>query len=300
MKKYLLIIAAAVAALAISSCKKGGDDDKKIDTTGGVNVAAENLVAYLPLNSAEDVITLGEGITFIEAGGQAEFNAKGFRGGAYNNKGASDETQAYLKFGVPQKFLANMSSFTVTAWVNSPSQRGGIVTFDGGTDANWGGWDMFYDGGDKDGTTFKGYLFSTKTTWGGFFPVFKTQAIVANQWIQVGFSYDENTSYANLWVNGILIGNVDEEAQKILGTSTCWAGPADDEGNQEKVGKIVMPDVSLMYLGAFASRETGKSAEGWLSYFAGKIDEVRIFNKALSAEEMLDLYKAEVKVSDLD
>ena len=300
MKKYLLIIAAAVAALAISSCKKGGDDDKKIDTTGGVNVAAENLGAYRPLNSAEDVITLGEGITFIEAGGQAEFNAKGFRGGAYNNKGASDETQAYLKFGVPQKFLANMSSFTVTAWVNSPSQRGGIVTFDGGTDANWGAWDMFYDGGDKDGTLLKGYLFSTKTEWGGFYPNFKTQAIVANQWIQVGFSYDENTSWANLWVNGILIGNVDEEAQKILGTSTCWAGPADAEGNQEKVGKIVMPDVSLMYLGAFASRETGKSAETWLSYFAGKIDEVRIFNKALSAEEMLDLYKAEVKVSDLD
>lgn len=300
MKKYLLIIAAAVAALAISSCKKGGDDDKKVDTTGGVNVAADNLVAYLPLNSEEDVITLGEGISYLEMGGEAEFNAKGFRGGAYNNKSANHDTQAYLKFSVPQKFLANMSSFTVTAWVNSPSQRGGILTFDGGTDANWGAWDMFYDGGDNDGTVFKGYLFSTKTEWGGFFPNFKTEAVVANQWIQVGFSYDENTSWANLWVNGILLGNIDKETNEILGTSTCWAGPEDAEGNQEKVGKIVMPDVSLMYLGAFASRETGKSTESWLSYFAGKIDEVRIFNKALSAEEMLALYKAEVKVSDID
>jgi hypothetical protein len=300
MKKYFLLIAAAVAALAISSCKKDGDGDKKIDTTGGVNVAADNLVAYFPLNSEEDVITLGEGISYLEMGGEAEFNANGFRGGAYNNKSANHETKAYLKFSVPQKFLANMSSFTVTAWVNSPSQRGGIVTFDGGTDANWGGWDMFYDGGDDKGTTFKGYMFSTKTEWGGFFPNFKSEAIVANQWIQVGFSYDENTSWANLWVNGILLGNIDKETNEILGTSTCWAGPEDAEGNQEKVGKIVMPDVSLMYLGAFASRETGKSAESWLSYFAGKIDEVRIFNKALSAEEMLALYKAEVKVSDID
>ncbi len=55
-----------------------------------------------------------------------------------------------------------------------------------------------------------------------------------------------------------------------------------------------------MYIGAFASRETGKSSESWLSYFAGKIDEIRVFNKALSEEEMLALYKAEVKVSDLD
>ena len=298
MKKYFLIIAAAVAAIAIVSCKK--EDKTTPDTTGGVSVASENLVAYFPLNSATDVITLGQGVTYAELGGKGEFNAKGFRGGAYNNKSANHDTQAYLKLNVPKDFLSKMSSFTFTAWVNSPSQRGGIITFDGGTDANWGGWDMFYDGGDDQGTTFKGYMFSTKTTWGGFFPTFKSEAIVANQWIQVGFSYDENSSYANLWINGILVGAVDKEAGKVLGTNLCWAGPADDQGNQEKVGKVVQPDVTCMYIGAFASRETGKSDEGWLSYFAGKIDEVRIFNKALSEEEMLALYKAEVKVSDLD
>lgn len=299
MKKYFLLIAAAVAALAIVSCKKDGDK-KTTDTTGGVSVASENLVAYFPLNSAEDVITLGEGVSVATLGGQAEFNEKGFRGGAYNNKSADHETQAYLKLNVPKDFLSKLSSFTVTAWVNSPTQRGGIITFDGGADANWGGWDMFYDGGDDKGTTFKGYMFSTKTEWGGFFPNFKSEAIVANQWIQVGFSYDENTSYANLWINGVLVGPVDEEAQKILGTNLCWAGPADAEGNQAKVGKVVQPDVTCMYIGAFASRETGKSSETWLSYFAGKIDEIRVFNKALSEEEMLALYKAEVKVSDLD
>lgn len=292
--KKILFIAAAVAAVMAVSC---GKDPQKEDKTGGVSVAAENLVAYFPLDSQEAAITLGAGVTFAELGGKGEFTAAGARGGCYQNATADHEKQAYLKLNVPQNFLKNLTSFTVGAWVNAPTQRGGIVTFDGGSDANWGAWDLFLDGGDANGTTLKGYLFNNGTEWGGFYPSYNGPEVAQNKWIYLTYTYDEATSYANLFVNGVLVGPKDDDGN-ILGTNLCWAGPADAEGNQAKLGKLNLSEVSCLYIGAFASRETGKSSETWLSYFAGKIDEIRIFNKGLSEAEVKALFQAEVKAAD--
>ncbi|MBO4475290.1 MAG: LamG domain-containing protein [Bacteroidales bacterium] len=292
MKKFFFFAAVAVAASAVVSC-----DPVKPDTTGGVSVGADNLVAYFPLDSQEKAITLGEGVTVAELGGKGAFVEAGARGGCYSNSSLSHDTQAYLKLNVPADFLKKLTSFTFGAWVNAPTERGGIITFDGGSDANWGAWDLFFDGGDDTGVTLKGYLFNNGTAWGGFYPTYKGPEVAKNKWIYVTYTYDEVSSYANLYVNGTLVGNADEEGN-IAGTNLCWAGPADDNGNQEKLGKLNLSEVSCMYIGAFASRETGKSSESWLSYFAGKIDEIRIYNKALSNQEIKALFQAEVQAAD--
>ncbi|MBP5795364.1 MAG: LamG domain-containing protein [Bacteroidales bacterium] len=293
MKKLFVILAAFAALAVVASCEK----EPKIDLTGGVSVGADNLVAYFPLDSKDAVVTKGEGVSFAELGGKGEFAAKGARGGCYNNSSADHDTQAYLKLNVPKDFLKSLGSFTVGAWVNTPTNRGGIVTFDGGTDANWGAWDLFFDGGDDAGTVLKGYLFNNGTEWGGFYPSYKGAEVAQNKWIYLTYTYDEATSYANLFVNGVLVGPADEEG-KIAGTNLCWAGPADGEGNQAKVGKLNLSEVSCLYIGAFASRETGKSQEGWLSYFAGKIDEVRVYNKGFNEAVVKALFQAEVKAAD--
>ncbi len=292
MKKFFFFATMAVAASAIISC-----EPVKPDTTGGVAVGAENLVAYFPLDSQEKAITLGEGVSVAELGGQGQFTEAGARGGCYVNASKSHDTQAYLKLNVPADFLKKLTSFTFSAWVNAPTERGGIMTFDGGTDPNWGAWDLFLDGEGEAGVTLKGYLFNNGTEWGGFYPTYQGPEVAKNKWIYVTYVYDEATSYANLFVNGTLVGNANEEGV-IEGTNLCWAGPADASGNQAKVGKLNLSDVSCMYIGAFASRETGKSSETWLSYFAGKIDEIRIFNKGLSAAEVKSLFQAEVEAAD--
>ena len=68
MKKFFFFAAVAVAATAVVSC-----EPVKPDNTGGVSVGADNLVAYFPLDSQEKAITLGEGVTVAELGGQGQF-----------------------------------------------------------------------------------------------------------------------------------------------------------------------------------------------------------------------------------
>ena len=218
MKKYFLLLAAAAAAVAITSC---GKDGKTVDPDSAEDAEA-HLVAYFPLDSQAAAVSVGEGISFAELGGSGEFTESGFKGGAYNNASADHETQAFLKLNVPADFLSTKSSFTVTAWVNTPSQRGGIITFGSSAakvDANWGAWDLFFDGGDDQGTTLKGYMLSTETEWGGFYPSYKGLEVAQNKWIQLAYSYDESTSWANLYVNATLVGTPTEEDGTILGTS---------------------------------------------------------------------------------
>ncbi|NLZ50832.1 MAG: hypothetical protein GX899_03885, partial [Rikenellaceae bacterium] len=61
---------------------------------------------------------------------------------------------------------------------------------------------------------------------------------------------------------------------------------------------ISLFNASSCYVGAHAQRVSGASAETWLSYLAGKVDEVRLFNKGLSANEVQALYRAEVAAAD--
>lgn len=284
MKKYLFLIATAVAALAIVSCKK--DDTKKVDPTGGVDVATANLVAYFPLNSATDAVKLGEGVTFDKIAGKAKFGV-GVRGGCYESTGTVEE-EAYLKLNVPATFTSSLSSFTLSAWVYQTGHRGGVFSVgstDEGVDPNWGAMSMFLDGGNADdGTMLKYYYNNTNPNakWHGFFPGYKGQEVALNTWFFATLTYNENTSKQAIYVNGVQVF----EGDVLL------------EGGGAGAGKISLFNASSCYVGAHAQRVSGASAETWLSYLAGKVDEVRLFNKGLSANEVQALYRAEVAAAD--
>ena len=286
MKKVLYVLALAAAVMAVS-CK--GDKDQKKDTTGGVDVAKENLVAYLPLNSATDVITLGKGMKSNGVYGKGEFNQNGFRGGCYNNSSASHDDQAGLKITIPDTFLPSLKSYSISAWYNTPTERGAIYSFAGGKDPNWGAFDLFQDGADENGTLLKGYMCNMDSEWFGFFPDYRGPEIAKNKWIHTVMTYDEAESRLRLYVN-----------KEIRWDGICYADQKPENGEQPLIGDLVLDKSTVMYIGAFASRETGASDETWLSYLAGKVDEIRIWNKALSEEEVSALYTAELTVSTFD
>ncbi|MBO4558398.1 MAG: LamG domain-containing protein [Bacteroidales bacterium] len=280
MKKFFVVLA-AFAALTLASCDK---ENKKVDPTGGVDVCSENLVAYFPLNSATDCVVTGEGVTYDALAGTAKFGV-GARGGCYESTGDVN-TMAYLSLKVPANFVRSLTSFTLSAWIFPNDYRGGIFTVgsvDKVVDANWGAFDLFLDGGDADsGALLKGYFYNDNTAadWHGFYPGFR--AINALAWQFVTMTYDENSSKAMMFVNGSKVF----EQDVLLGDGKAGAG------------KITMLNAANCYIGAFAQRVTGASAEEWLSYFSGKIDEVRLFNKGLSETEVAQLYRAEVAVTD--
>ena len=60
---------------------------------------------------------------------------------------------------------------------------------------------------------------------------------------------------------------------------------------------MVMANMNALYIGGWASLIDGKQAEAWMTYFNGSIDEVRMYNKALSTEEIAKLYQEEALIA---
>ena len=51
--------------------------------------------------------------------------------------------------------------------------------------------------------------------------------------------------------------------------------------------------MSKIYFGVWPQQIAG-TPEGYMAYFKGLVDEFRIYNKALTDNEVMDLYEAEV------
>ena len=108
-------------------------------------------------------------------------------------------------------------------------------------------------------------------TWDKAFAVY-------DKWFQFGFTYVANTGAWSLYVDGVKVKDA-------------------EYGDKMPFGKCIPADASTLYLGAWASFIERYAAFDWQCSYAGSIDEIRFFNKALSETEMAELYKEEVKNS---
>ena len=286
MKKLLVFAAAAVVALV--SCKKAGDDQNETKLPE-VKTAAENLVAYFPLESAEKAVVLGEGITFASKNGSADF-AKGQVGNGYTNKAAKND-EAYLKFNLAKNnALTKLTDVTFTIWVKNIEefQKGGLFSVNGKHFENqdWPSLVVMFDNKGVDEETqvkrqqingrimFKnaegGETNMWLDTWDPAFAVY-------DKWCQIAYTYEAATGDWHLYVDGIKVKDAN------YGDKMAWGG-------------CVPADATAFYVGGWASWiESYKGAADWQTFFAGSIDEIRIFNKALSEKEISELYKEELK-----
>jgi hypothetical protein len=51
--------------------------------------------------------------------------------------------------------------------------------------------------------------------------------------------------------------------------------------------------MTKIHFGAWPQQIAG-TPESWMTYYRGLVDEFRIYKKALTADEVMDLYEAEV------
>lgn len=286
-----------MAMIALVSCKKDepGKDDPK-DQTPEVKTCAENLVLHMPFEAADNAVKVGEGITFAEKKGGADFGT-GYIGKGYVNT-AGNNSEAYLKFNLAAaNALSKLQSATFTVWVknNEEFQKGGLFSVNGKhfDNQDWASLVTYFDnkntvkdeaGNDTGVKTqqVNGRLMFKKEdgsetnmwldTWDPAFAKYGT-------WFQYAFSYDAATGAWSLYVDGVKVKDA-------------------EYGDKMPFGGAVPANANAFYVGGWASWiESYKGAAEWQSFFSGSIDELRIYNKALTEAEIQALRKEEVAIA---
>lgn len=97
-----------------------------------------------------------------------------------------------------------------------------------------------------------------------------------NKFFHLVMTYDATSANFKIYVNGVKVSNPEWEMR--------------DGGN---LGQLVFATPTKPVLGAWGTNTAGGTAESWQVPMTGSMDEVRIFNKAISEGEIASLYKIE-------
>ncbi len=278
---FYAVIALLITGMVLTSCEKEEPDPYE-GKTNPSTIAAANLVAYFPFESETASIEKGTGIMYNKKAGAASF-AVGRRGNAY--KGST--SQAYLEYDVASTNLfKNLTEFTMGAWVKTPPADGAAIIFRlNGGDGFMGNLVFMLEGGSNaDSLDIKGYLFNSASEWKGQDIRKAHRSFLSDRWVHVAYSYNKTTSTMTLYANGLPVA-----------TSVRYSGP-EVGGVQPPLGALTFgTDMSKILIGAWAQQVAG-SGDGWMKYFPGMIDELRIYDKALTDIEIKALYDAEITV----
>ena len=276
-------------AMFVSCDKEGQNGGDEADALK-VTVAEDALVLHLPFEDGS--VAVGEGVTFASKGGEADF-VDGFIGKCYTNKAGNAETAAYLKYELAsENFVNELESFTFSAWVKRPANgSGALFSINGGADAFW--WctmQFIYDNAlTNEETGIIDQQFNGRFEHNGVaqWPNAQGPAFaVVDKWSQVVRTYDAATSEWNVYVDGVKVElpvNEDGTPTNIM------------KDGENLLGALNLANEAMnaLYIGGWASRIEEKQAETWMTYFNGSIDEVRMYNKALTDQEIGQLFQQE-------
>jgi hypothetical protein len=154
--------------------------------------------------------------------------------------------------------LAGLNAATVSAWVKTTS--GGTVISSGGACINYGNYALGVSGGAAMVQFVNADLASGQLT------VLSTNSVSDGRWHLITGVL--NGASITLYVDGV-----------ISGTRNDFSGTIFNDGGNSPVD-----------IGATAA--TGTCGGPAISYFKGSIDDVRIYNRPLSSDEILSLYHA--------
>lgn len=255
-----------------------------------VKTGAENLVLHISFDN-DNLIEVGEGVTFKENKGEAKI-ATGFIGQGWSNKSANNTKEAYSKFEVgANSAFTKIESVTFSCWVKLiEGQKGAIISLNGGRSGSKA----------HDFPAFIVYFDNSGTN--------EEQV----KWQQVNgrlIFHDGNGNEQNLWLDTSLdvLAQYDEWYQFAFTYDTATGDVILYKNGQEIQTKsfelkipfnnLVTEFADALYVGAWSTFVEGDSVQTWQSYWAGGLDEIRLYNKAFSADEMLELYKEELNIN---
>lgn len=282
--KNIFIAGATAAAIifTISSCQKGFDakayaPSKPLPKIEGFSnskdVAAGNLVAYWPFNnSLTDSVSSTTGVA----------TGTSFTTGLIG-KGLQGANNGYVVSDVPAA-VKSLHDFTVSLWVKTPQNTNALGVFDidndqAGGPGFWGSLAIFFDNGGSATTgILKVHAFSItgspsgKDAWEGGYTVDNPW----NTWINIMVTYSDATSTVSVYYNGTVAGT-----NKVDGFAPL-------DWSQAK--KMVFGTLQFQ---TTPSLTANTGAQPWAGYLTGSMDQVRIYNKALSTSEIRGLFGLE-------
>jgi hypothetical protein len=202
----------------------------------------------------------------------------GISGQAYQGSASS-----YFVLSSLGDTLTNMGSSSFSFWVNGTSVANatGLFAIAEKTEF-WGNFEVFFEGYAVDNTTgyLKIHMFNknaatSSNAKGEAWSEVKIPNVF-NKWTHLAITYNADNSTLKVYSDGA------EVLSKVLATN---------------YGKLAFNNVSGMSVGSFAfmtnpSLTTNHGAESWARNFSGKMDQFRVYNKALSATEVQALFTA--------
>lgn len=273
MKKITYkLVAVSALVLGLSACQKKFDPSTYAPPlsiggyTSSKEIATANLVAYYGFNgNAVDSVSNTTG-TATGIGYTAGIKGQALQGA----------TNGYI-VGTPPTSVTGLTSFTVTEWFKTPPPSTGVIgLFSLANTTNfWGNIEFFIENGStNDAGKLRIHVFNGTDD--------RTLEInnavnLFDKWNSMAVTYDQANSTVSVYLNGSLLK---------AGTLSGLAGPL----ALKNVGKFVFGTVQFM---TSPSQTSSHGAEPWASFLTGQLDEVRVYNKALSAADISALVKLE-------
>lgn len=261
------VLSMLASSLLLVSCYKSFDANsyRPTFTVGGYATSAEIGAGHLVGYWAFDGSYIDSVSNAVATGVNTGFTA-GFKGQAL--QGAAD---GYVISDLSAA-IKNLKSFTVDFWINTAQNTNGIVTPVCISNDNdfWGALDMFYENGSTaSSANFKvHYGWQQKNDW--FTTGFLTNPW--NAWQNIAVTYDAATSTFNMY-----------QGAKLVSGGTLTVAGLGNVAFPSGANKIIFGTEQFQ---CTPSLGTAGGAQGWADYLKGQLDEVRIYDVALTAGDL--------------
>jgi hypothetical protein len=282
----LLLVSVFVTGLTLSSCTKAdrSDDFPAGDPppvpggfTNSTEVAPSNLVVHFTFDGTVD--DAKGGVTGGATQGTTSW-VTGVKGQAY--KGSTDGFIAYSNPGP----IATLKSFTVAMWINTEKHEGGAQSvFSLSKETNppsfWGNFFMLIEGNSSTENKMLMKLHFQKNTvtnvehWIVPDAEFRPDNMYGG-WRHVAWTYDAATSKVGFYING-----QKKDLPTDLENQTADASGA-------PLGELSFLDATRFIIGAYPNQLGApyNNPESWMLTYTGALDEFRIYDRALTAQEI--------------
>jgi hypothetical protein len=292
--KYILLFASVLVSQFFVSCNEDSIDKVNApiayEAIGGYessdDVAAANLVTKFSFE--DNILDSKNGIT--GGVGTNVTYGNGVKGQAY--QGSSN---SFIAYSTVANALVDIKSITVSMWINTNPHTGGaqsLFMVPKTTDF-WGNIFSLIEGtGPAETMLMKNHLQKDVTpsiAWSGQFIEHTGDNLLKNMfgtWKHVVWTYSGASSTYSIYIDG----------QKLdLPTSISKRYASDPLAGGVGYGELANSNVSKFIIGGFQQHLGAPwgAADGWMLNYTGLMDEFRIYNAALSDNEVVALYKLE-------